>query len=109
MCTVLNMVHIFLNTSTYKQIKMHLKSLADSIIIQFQLTQMSYIMKLISSLVKPSQLIFPSLILIELCNTSILVHTLSDIMCQSFILNLIDILDLIDIIYIYISIYSVSL
>ena len=47
-------------------------------------------MKLISSPVKPSQLIFPSLILIKSCNTSILVHTLSDIMCQSFILYLID-------------------
>ena len=47
-------------------------------------------MKLISSLVKPSQLIFPSLILIKLCNTSILVHTLSDIMCQSIIIDLID-------------------
>ena len=33
-------------------------------------------MKLISSPVKPSQLIFPSLILIKSCNTSILVHTL---------------------------------
>ena len=36
MCTVLNMVHIDIKTSTYKQIKMHFKSLADSIIIQFQ-------------------------------------------------------------------------
>ena len=52
------------------------KKLADSIRTQFQLTQMSYIMKLISSPVKPSQLIFPSLTLIKSCNTSILVHTL---------------------------------
>ena len=64
--------------------------LSDSIRIQFQLTQISYILKLISSPVKPSQLIFPSLILIKSCNTSILVHTLSDIRCQSFILDLID-------------------
>ena len=47
-------------------------------------------MKLISSPVKPSQLIFPSLTLIKSCNTSILVHTLSDIRCHSLILDLID-------------------
>ena len=51
---------------------------------------MSYIMKLISSPVKPSQLIFPSLTLIKLGNISILEHTCSDIRCQSFILDLID-------------------
>ena len=71
-------------------IQMYFKKRADSIRIQFQLTQMSYIMKLISSPVKPSQLIFPSLTLIKSSNTSILVHTLSDIMCQTFILDLID-------------------
>ena len=48
---------------------------------------MAYIMKLISSPVKPSQLIFPSLPLIKSSNTSILVRTLSDERCRSFILD----------------------
>ena len=47
-------------------------------------------MKVISSLVKPSQHIFPSLTLIKSCNTSSLAHILSDIRCHSFILYLID-------------------
>ena len=57
--------------------------------IKYQLTQTSYIMKLMSSPVKPSQLICPSLTLIKSSNTQLLVHTLSDIRCQSFILDLI--------------------
>ena len=52
---------------------MHFYKLADSIIIQFRLTQMFNIMRLISTPVKPSQLIFPSLTLIKSSNTSILV------------------------------------
>ena len=60
-------------------------------------------MKLISSPVKPSQLIYPSLILIKSCNTSILVHTLSDIMCQSFILNLIDNLPSLSDVHLYVA------
>ena len=85
MCIVLNMVQ-HIKTSTHKQIQMHEK-IADSIRIKFQLTQMSYIMKLISFPVKPSQLIFPLLTLIKSINFS---KTLSDIRCQSFILDLID-------------------
>ena len=41
---------------------------------------MSYIMKLIYSPVKPSQVLFPYLALIKSSNTSIVVHTLSDIL-----------------------------
>ena len=48
-----------IKTSTYKQIQC--KKLIDSIIIKFQLTQMSYVINLIYSPVKPAQLIGPSL------------------------------------------------
>ena len=82
MCIVKQQVH-------YKQIKC-INNLTDSIRIQFQLTQMPYITKLISSPVKPPQLIFHTLTLIKSSNTSNLVHTLSDIRCQLFILDLVD-------------------
>ena len=71
------MYFIYIYKVPYKQIQC-IKKLIYSIRIQFQLTHMLYIMKLISSPVKPPQLIFPSLILIKSSNTSILVRAVSD-------------------------------